>query len=155
MLKNENKLKRTSGKIIHEIVFDFMNDFDNTDVDQKEELFKLKLKIFEQDVVKNSKSIDKFKNARTDSSAVTPWRVATMGRLVEMGYVKWDIEKRTSKSLFQLQTTTKEKVKEHLVELEEKLEGTLEKLSTKERAEEAKKEIESLKNKVLKKLKTS
>jgi hypothetical protein len=97
--------------------------------------------------------MDNFRKAAEDSTAVTPWRVATMGRLVEMGYVNWDIEKRTGKSLFQLQTTTKEKVKEHLIELEEKLEGTLEKLSTKERAKEAKKEIESLKNKVLKKLK--
>ena len=99
--------------------------------------------------------MDNFKNARMDSTAATPWRVATMGRLVEMGYVKWDVEKRTGKSLFQLQTTYKEKVKEHLVELEAELEGTLEKFSAKERAKEAAKEIESLKNKVLKKLKTS
>lgn len=65
MREDVNLDSNASSKIIHEIVFDFMNDFDNTDVDQKEELFKLKLKIFEQDVVKNSKSIDKFKNAKT------------------------------------------------------------------------------------------
>ena len=104
---------------------------------------------------KTSKWMDNFKNARMDSTAATPWRVATMGRLVEMGYVKWDVEKRTGKSLFQLQTTYKERVKEHLVELEAELEGTLEKFSAKERAKEAAKEIESLKNKVLKKLETS
>ena len=104
---------------------------------------------------KTGKWIDNFKNARMDSTAVTPWRVATMGRLVEMKYVKWDIEKRTSKSLFQLQTTYKEKVKEHLVKIEADLEGTLEKFSAKERAKETVKEIESLKNKVLKKLENS
>ena len=99
--------------------------------------------------------MDNFKNARMDSTAATPWRVATIGRLVEMGMIKWDIEKRTSKSMFQLQTTYKEKVKEHLVELEADLEETLEKFSAKERAKEAAKEIESLKNKVLKKLENS
>ena len=51
--------------------------------------------------------------------------------------------------------TNKEKVKEHLVKIEADLEGTLEKFSAKERAKETVKEIESLKNKVLKKLENS
>ena len=48
-----------------DLIFDLISAYDNTDAEQKEELFKLKLKIFEQDVVKNSKSSDKFKNAKT------------------------------------------------------------------------------------------
>ena len=107
---------------------------------------------------KNNKTsvwMDNFKNAQRDTTAATPWRVATMGRLVEMGMIKWDVEKRTGKSLFQLQITNKEKLKERLVGIEEELEGTLEKFSAKERAKEAAKEIESLKNKVLKKLKAT
>ena len=104
---------------------------------------------------KTSVWMDNFKNAQRDTTAATPWRVATMGRLVEMDMIKWDVEKRTGKSLFQLQITNKEKLKERLVGIEEELEGTLEKFSAKERAKEAAKEIESLKNKVLKKLKAS
>jgi len=46
-------------------IINFLSEFDNTDADQKEKLFKLKLKIFEQDVVKNSEKEDKFKNAKT------------------------------------------------------------------------------------------
>jgi hypothetical protein len=46
-------------------IIDFLSEFDNTDADKKEQLFKLKLKIFEQDVVKNSEKEDKFKNAKT------------------------------------------------------------------------------------------
>ena len=42
-----------------------MMKFDPEDKDQKEELFKLKLKVFEQESVKNSKSAEKFKNAKT------------------------------------------------------------------------------------------
>ena len=50
---------------INEIVFGFMSAYDDTDAEQKEELFKLKLKIFEQEIVRNSKSSTKFKNAKT------------------------------------------------------------------------------------------
>jgi len=50
---------------LHRTIFDFMTRFDNTDAELKEELFKLKLKIFEEETVKNSKSADKFKNAKT------------------------------------------------------------------------------------------
>jgi 23S rRNA maturation mini-RNase III len=42
-----------------------MINFDPDDARQKEELFKLKLKIFEENSVRNSKSSDKFKNAKT------------------------------------------------------------------------------------------
>ena len=48
-----------------DVIINFLTEFDNTDADQKEQLFKLKLKIFEQDVVKNAGSDDKFKNAKT------------------------------------------------------------------------------------------
>ena len=48
-----------------DVIINFISEFDNTDADQKEQLFKLKLKIFEQDVVKDSGSDDKFKNAKT------------------------------------------------------------------------------------------
>jgi hypothetical protein len=48
-----------------DVIIDFISEFDNTDADQKEQLFKLKLKIFEQDVVKDSGSNDKFKKAKT------------------------------------------------------------------------------------------
>ena len=48
-----------------DVIIDFLSEFDNTDADKKEQLFKLKLKIFEQDVVKNSEKEDKFKNAKT------------------------------------------------------------------------------------------
>jgi len=53
---------------IEDIIINLINDFDDFDVtnaDQKEQLFKLKLKIFEQDIVKSSDSNDKFKNAKT------------------------------------------------------------------------------------------
>jgi len=49
----------------HEVIFDYMANFDPEDARQKEELFKLKLKIFEENSVRNSKSSDKFKNAKT------------------------------------------------------------------------------------------
>ena len=46
-------------------VFEKLFEFDPKDTAQKEELFKFKLKIFEQETVKNSKSTDKFKDAKT------------------------------------------------------------------------------------------
>ena len=51
--------------ITEDVFFDFMMKFDPEDKDQKEELYKLKLKVFEQESVKNSKSAEKFKNAKT------------------------------------------------------------------------------------------
>ena len=48
-----------------DVIINFISEFDNTDAEQKEQLFKLKLKIFEQDVVKDSGSDDKYKNAKT------------------------------------------------------------------------------------------
>ena len=57
--------KIAAGAAAVDPIFDLISAYDNTDAEQKEELFKLKLKIFEQDVVKNSKSADKFKNAKT------------------------------------------------------------------------------------------
>lgn len=50
---------------IIESVFDTLFKYDSADSIQKEELFKFKLKIFEQEIVKNSKSSVKFKNAKT------------------------------------------------------------------------------------------
>ena len=48
-----------------DIIMDYISNFDITDADKKEQLFKLKLKVFELDIVKNSKSSDMFKNAKT------------------------------------------------------------------------------------------
>ena len=39
---------------------------------------------------------------RSDESVVTPWRVATMGRLSEMGIVNWVIVRETNLSEFSL-----------------------------------------------------
>ena len=39
---------------------------------------------------------------RSDESLITPWRVATMGRLTEMGIVNWEIESKTGSSKFTL-----------------------------------------------------
>lgn len=48
-----------------ESVFETFFKYDEKDTSQKEDLFKFKLKIFEQEIVKNSKSSVKFKNAKT------------------------------------------------------------------------------------------
>lgn len=92
-----------------------------------------------------------FKNLRSDATAVTPWRVATMGRLVELNLVKWNVEKRTGKSLFELQITMQEKAKDLVLQAEQKLETEFEHLKEKF----PKKEIQSLKKKVMKKLEAS
>ena len=63
--ENQNVDQSTQSANFEDIIINFINDFDVTNADQKEQLFKLKLKIFEQDIVKNSESIVKFKNAKT------------------------------------------------------------------------------------------
>jgi hypothetical protein len=50
---------------LEDVIVNFINDFDITDTAEKEQLFKLKLKIFDQEVVKNSGTDDKFKTAKT------------------------------------------------------------------------------------------
>ena len=65
-----------------DVIIDFISEFDNTNADQKEQLFKLKLKIFEQDVVKNSGSDDKFKNAKTFIRKVDNPIAALLGYMV-------------------------------------------------------------------------
>lgn len=62
-IQNTNQSTNTTN--IEDVIINFISEFDNTEADQKEKLFKLKLKVFEQDVVKNSSSDDKFKNAKT------------------------------------------------------------------------------------------
>ena len=52
-------------KPYEDVVIDFLSTYDKESPEQKEQLFKLKLKIFEQDIVKNAKSSDNFKNAKT------------------------------------------------------------------------------------------
>jgi len=42
------------------------------------------------------------RTVRDDETIVTPWRVATMGRLTEMGIVNWEIESKTGSSKFTL-----------------------------------------------------
>jgi len=64
--RNEDDINSIdNNKSLEDVIINFISEFDNTDADQKEQLFKLKLKIFEQEIVKNSKSADKFKNAKT------------------------------------------------------------------------------------------
>ena len=65
-----------------DVIINFISEFDNTDADQKEQLFKLKLKIFEQDVVKDSGSDDKFKNAKTFIRKVDNPMDALLGYMV-------------------------------------------------------------------------
>ena len=45
---------------------------------------------------------------RSDESLIIPWRVATMGRLSEMGIVNWEIERKTGGSQFSLHIPTEE-----------------------------------------------
>ncbi len=52
-------------KPFEDIIVDYITTYDSSDADQKEQLFKLKLKIFELDIIKNSKSTAMFKNAKT------------------------------------------------------------------------------------------
>jgi hypothetical protein len=65
--ENQNDANSAGGteKPYEDVVIDFLSTYDKESPEQKEQLFKLKLKIFEQDIVKNSESIDKFKNAKT------------------------------------------------------------------------------------------
>jgi len=63
--RNEDDIQnRTQSNKFEDVIINFFSEFDNTDADQKEQLFKLKLKIFEQECVKNSKSADKFKKCK-------------------------------------------------------------------------------------------
>jgi hypothetical protein len=65
--ENQNDANSAGGteKPYEDVVIDFLSTYDKESPEQKEQLFKFKLKIFEQDIVKNSESIDKFKNAKT------------------------------------------------------------------------------------------
>ena len=54
-----------SSEPLEDVIVNFINDFDITDTAEKQQLFKLKLKIFDQEVVKNSGTDDKFKTAKT------------------------------------------------------------------------------------------
>ena len=64
---DNNEVDRSGGteKPYEDVVIDFLSTYDKESPEQKEQLFKLKLKIFEQDIVKNAKSSDNFKNAKT------------------------------------------------------------------------------------------
>ena len=63
-------------KPYEDVVIDFLSVYDKEDPEQKEQIFKLKLRIFEQDIVKNAKKDDKFKNAKTFiRKAKTPMEV--------------------------------------------------------------------------------
>ncbi len=62
---NDNIEYVEKSESFEDIIMDYISNFDITDTDKKEQLFKLKLKVFELDIVKNSKSSDMFKNAKT------------------------------------------------------------------------------------------
>jgi hypothetical protein len=64
--KNPENIELTETNIPQDSIFDmFFGSYDNDNSNQKEQLFKLKLKIFEQDIVKNSNKDDNLKNAKT------------------------------------------------------------------------------------------
>ena len=50
---------------VEDIFMDFIHDYESENADHKEFLFKLKLKIFEQEIVRNSKDSQKYKDAKT------------------------------------------------------------------------------------------
>jgi len=60
-----NHDEETNTVPAEDIIIDFLTSYDKEDPAQKEQLFKFKLKVFEQECVRNSKSADKLKNAKT------------------------------------------------------------------------------------------
>ena len=64
--KNPDNILLLDTNIPKDSIFDmFFGSYDEQNAKQKEQLFKLKLKIFEQDNVKNAKKDDRLKNAKT------------------------------------------------------------------------------------------
>ena len=64
--KNPDNILLLDTNIPKDNIFDmFFGSYDNDNSSQKEQLFKLKLRIFEQDIVKNSNNDDNLKNAKT------------------------------------------------------------------------------------------
>ena len=64
--KNPDNILLLDTNIPKDNIFDmFFGSYDNDNSSQKEQLFKLKLRIFEQDIVKNSNKDDNLKNAKT------------------------------------------------------------------------------------------
>jgi len=64
--KNPDNILLLDTNIPKDNIFDmFFGSYDNDNSNQKEQLFKLKLRIFEQDIVKNSNKDDNLKNAKT------------------------------------------------------------------------------------------
>jgi hypothetical protein len=64
--KNPDNILLLDTNIPKDNIFDmFFGSYDNDNSYQKEQLFKLKLRIFEQDIVKNSNKDDNLKNAKT------------------------------------------------------------------------------------------
>jgi len=64
--KNPDNILLLDTNIPEDNIFDlFFGLYDEQKEEQKEQLFKLKLKIFEQDIVKNAKKDDRLKNAKT------------------------------------------------------------------------------------------
>jgi len=64
--KNPDNILLLDTNIPKDNIFDlFFGLYDEQNAKQKEQLFKLKLKIFEQDNVKNAKKDDRLKNAKT------------------------------------------------------------------------------------------
>ena len=62
---HEDDFSTDNSKSFEDVIFNFLTVYDKEDPEQKEQIFKLKLRIFEQDIVKNAKKDDKFKNAKT------------------------------------------------------------------------------------------
>ena len=73
---HDDDFSTNNSKSFEDVIIDFLSTYDKENSEQKEQLFKLKLRIFEQDIVKNAKKDDKFKNAKTFiRKAKTPMEV--------------------------------------------------------------------------------
>ena len=73
---HEDDFSTDNSKSFEDVIFNFLTVYDKEDPEQKEQIFKLKLRIFEQDIVKNAKKDDRLKNAKTFiRKAKTPMEV--------------------------------------------------------------------------------
>ena len=91
---HEDDFTTDNNKSFENVIFNFLTVYDKDDPEQKEQIFKLKLKIFEQDIVKNAKKDDKFKNAKTFiRKAKTPMEVL-LGYMVFSNNAELKLDKK-------------------------------------------------------------
>ena len=89
-------------------IFDlFFGLYDEQNAKQKEQLFKLKLKIFEQDIVKNAKKDDRLKNAKTFiRKAKTPMEVL-LGYMVFSNNAELKLDKKKKNEVEEIGSKSK------------------------------------------------